>query len=78
MEFSLFALPTFYKETDGDPGSYFRRLIDMNGVRGAGPQLEREPGALRHRRVEFVDRRGLFAVSDDKDAGSVEPLALQP
>jgi natural product biosynthesis luciferase-like monooxygenase protein len=29
MEFSLFALPTFYKETDGDVGAYFRRLIDF-------------------------------------------------
>ncbi len=29
MEFSLFALPTYFKETDGPPGPYFRRLVDF-------------------------------------------------
>jgi natural product biosynthesis luciferase-like monooxygenase protein len=29
MEFSLFALPTYYRETDGPLGSYYRRLVDF-------------------------------------------------
>jgi natural product biosynthesis luciferase-like monooxygenase protein len=29
MEFSLFALPTYFRETDGPVGPYYRRLIDF-------------------------------------------------
>ena len=29
MEFSLFALPTFYRDTDGEQGPYLRRLVDF-------------------------------------------------
>jgi len=29
MEFSLFALPTYYRDTDGPVGAYYRRLIDF-------------------------------------------------
>jgi natural product biosynthesis luciferase-like monooxygenase protein len=29
MEFSLFALPTYYRETDGPLGAYYRRLVDF-------------------------------------------------
>jgi natural product biosynthesis luciferase-like monooxygenase protein len=29
MDFSLFALPTFYRETDGPVGDYYRRLVDF-------------------------------------------------
>lgn len=29
MEFSLFALPTYYRDTDGPQGEYLRRLVDF-------------------------------------------------
>src|SRR5439155_10902910 len=29
MQFSLFALPTYYKESDGPLGAYYRRLVDF-------------------------------------------------